>query len=267
MAGQRNRFIELIRYFESLGISVNIGKNKARGNQGLFIAKNGDKFRIDISKNVDDKNILSIMLHEFAHYIHYRYDSSLKSLNFIFNEVTDSDMEELLNVTVDKVPKNSALILYNKKGELKRNIKKCAETIKQYCPDFKLSLPYNPLEKKLKLPVKYLLKYDKIIYLNKVYSVEELENDFPDLKDYQCAYIRLKSLQRMASRVNSRINRMNKYYNTPTELWARFLELFFTDSLKADKLAPNLSQKFRKSLKAGKIEELSKVNKILHTMQ
>ena len=40
MVSERNRIIRLKEYFESLGIEVNIGKNKARGNKGFFRGTN-----------------------------------------------------------------------------------------------------------------------------------------------------------------------------------------------------------------------------------
>ena len=265
MVSERNGFIELVNYFESLGIDVNIGKNKARGNQGLFIAKQNQKFRIDISRNVDDSSKLAIMLHEFAHYVHYRYDSSLKTLDFVFDDISDAEMEELLRVTVEKVPKSFAQVLYDKKDEFSRNVKSLSAIIRKYYPDFKLSSPFKTIEKNINYPAKYLLKYDRIKYLNKIYSIENLEKEFEELSECQYAYIKLKANQRHIAKINSRINRLNKYYSATTELWARFCELFFTNSLRAEKLAPILSSKFKNTLSSNKIKELSIVNEILHT--
>ena len=263
MVSKRDRFIKLQNYFESLGITVNVGKNKARGNKGLFIAKNNKSFRIDISSEIDESSILSIMLHEFAHYVHYRYDSSLKSLDFIFDEISNEELEELLQVTVDKVPKEAAVILYNKKNEFNSKIKKLTKIISNYYPEFKISKPFKEIEKSLSLPAKYLLKYDRVKYFNKIYSVEYIERDFKNMPEYQYAYIRLKSLQRHVMRINAKINKFNKYYNSPTELWARFCELFFMNQYRAVKLAPKLSVKFINCINSCKIKELSEVNKIL----
>ncbi len=263
MASKRNGILKLTDYFESLGIIVNIGKNKARGNKGLFITKGGKNFRIDVSRKINESEILSIMLHEFAHYIHYMYDSSLCSLDFVFGDITDDELEELLKITVEKVPKDAANILYNKKNEFNQKIKFFSEYIKRYYPDFKLSKSYRAIEKSIKYPARYLLKHDRVSFLNKVYSVERLENDFDNLSECQCAYIRIKSLQRCIARINARINKLNKYYNKPAELWARFCELYFTDFAKAEQLAPLLTVKFRNILKSKKIKELSDVNEIL----
>ena len=77
MACERNRIVELIDYLSSLGIDVNIAKNKARGNKGFFRVKE-EKFRIDIAKGLSDDAVLSVLIHESAHFIHYQYDKKLK---------------------------------------------------------------------------------------------------------------------------------------------------------------------------------------------
>lgn len=266
MVSKRDCFIDFTNYLESLGINVNISKNKARGYHGLFIAKKGEPFRIDISKDVNESNVIPILLHEFAHYIHYRYDSSLSSLDFIFKDINDDEMEELLRVTVEKIPQNTAQSLYNKKNEVSDSIQQLAEIIRLEYPDFRLSKPYKQIEQTLKSPVRYLLKADRVKYLNKIYSIENLNEDFKSLTKCQAAYILLKSKQRFMSRINSRINKLNKYYNTPTELWARFCEMFFTDINKTKKLAPVLSLRFIDILNTNKIKELSDVNKILQNI-
>ena len=41
-------------------------------------------------------------MHEFAHYVHYTYDKTLKSLDFIIDE-NDELTEELIKLTVDSI--------------------------------------------------------------------------------------------------------------------------------------------------------------------
>ena len=96
MDDKRNIIIALKNYIESLGVVVNIGKTKARGNKGFFLNRGVGSYRIDISKNIDDDATLSTLLHEYAHYIHYKYDSSLKSLDFIFDDFSGDIKEELI---------------------------------------------------------------------------------------------------------------------------------------------------------------------------
>lgn len=225
MASERNRVTRLAEYITSLGVIVNIGKNKARGNKGIFCKKR-DGYRIDISENIDADSTLSTLLHEFAHYIHYCNDSTLSSLDFVFKDLSELEQEELIKITVQNVPKEFASSLYKCKQHYMLENKKLVSYIKAVYPNFKVSEPFKPIERLLKYPVKYLLKYDKIQVLTQIYAIDTLENDFKTLTEEQIAYIRLKSNQRQLARINSKINRLNKYYNQSSELWARFFELF-----------------------------------------
>lgn len=262
MVSKRNQFIELLEYIGKYGISVNIGKNKARGNKGVFCVKGNNNLRIDVSKNVSDEEKLSIVLHEFAHYVHYVHDRSLKSLKFIFDDITDTEMEELINVTVCTIPKEVAKNLYQQKYDVDRDIKSLSTVVRVSYPNFKLSTKNIEIENSIKYPLKYLLKYDRVKFQNKIYSVESLENDFPNEKTSDIAYIKLKSRQRFLTRINSKINRLNKYYNAPTELWARFCELYYLDNKKVNVIAPKLARKMKKVNDAYKISELVSLNKI-----
>ena len=263
MACQRNRISEITSYFKTLGIDVNIGKTKARGNRGIFLCSKG-KYRIDIAKDIPQDKILPILVHEFAHFVHYCYDSQMKTLDFIFDDLQDRNMEELINITVDRIPKSSAADLYNMKESLGINIKDLVSIIKASYPDFKLSSPYKNIEKTLKTPEKYLLKYDKILFFGRTYTTESLTKDFPNLTEEQKAYILLKSKRRALARINSRISKLNKYYNKPSELFARFSEVYFLEPDKANRLAPGLFNKINKKLNSNKIPELANLEKILN---
>jgi hypothetical protein len=69
--------LDLENYLKSCGIEVYVGKNNARGNKGYFKVKGAD-FRIDIAKGQSEDVILKTLAHEFAHFVHYYYDKSLK---------------------------------------------------------------------------------------------------------------------------------------------------------------------------------------------
>ena len=245
MVSQRNRVLELKKYLISLGIDINIGKNKARGHKGFFMHR-FDNYRIDVSKDLDDDGVLSVLLHEFAHYVHYSYDSSLKSLDFIFNNFSDDIREELIKITIEDVSKDFATSLYCKKDILEKEIKTLANEIKQTYPDFKLSEGYGKIEKNFSNPLKYLLKYDRVKIFNKLYSVENLDADF-SLNTEQKSYIILKSKQRFLKRINSRINKINRYYNNSSELFARFVEMYYMNPDKAHRLAPTACKIMRTS--------------------
>ena len=97
MASERNRILDIINYLESLGVKVNLSKNKAQGNKGFFKAV-GNSYRIDISKKLNQDEILGVLSHEFAHYVHYKYDKNLKSLSFVFENLDETILNEMINI-------------------------------------------------------------------------------------------------------------------------------------------------------------------------
>lgn len=244
MVGERNRVIELKEYLSSLGICVNIGKNKARGHKGIFMHRL-DFSRIDVSDDVEPEKVLSVMLHEFAHYIHYSYDKKLLSLDFIFDNFTDEIREELIKITVNEVPKDFAENLYRKKEHLGKELKKLSLQMKALNPDFKLSEKNKNIEKNIKYPFKYLLKYDRIKFMSQIYLVQEAEKY--NLGEVNLLYLQIKSKQRAIKRINSKISRLNKYYNNPTELFARFLDAYYTKQQQTFLTAPVACSYIKKS--------------------
>ena len=67
MVSKRDCIENIIDYLRTLNIEVNVAKNNARGNKGFFSAK-GFSYRIDVSKKIENEEILSVLAHEFAHY-------------------------------------------------------------------------------------------------------------------------------------------------------------------------------------------------------
>ena len=258
MVNQRNRIIELKKYIQSFGIDINIGKTKARGHKGIFM-HSFNNFRIDVSKNLDEESTLSVLLHEFAHYIHYSYDSTLKNLDFMFGNVSDDLMEELIKITVFDVPKDFASALYEKKNALHKEIKLLNQEFKQIYPEFKLSEKNKIIEKDFNQTLKYLLRYDRVKIYNKIYSVETLDKDFK-LSEIQKQYIILKSKQRCLRRINLKINKLNKYYNNPTELFARFFDMYYTKPERVKIVAPIAYAKMKNS----KIPQIRNLELILN---
>lgn len=247
MVSERDRIIDVVQYIESLGIEVNIGKNKARGNKGFF-KFDGSKFRIDIAKGQNEDAILKTLAHEFAHFVHYRYDKTLKSLNFIFDDSKDIT-KELLDITVEMIPKISVEPLFTKKEKLKTEISDLEKELD--------NLNLEILENKIKFsPLKYLLKYDRVKVFEgfsfKIYKVEDLNNN-TDIEKY----ILLRSKQRHLKRLNSKISRMNRYYNSPTELFARSFEMYATSRPSLKVIAPKIFEIFEENCKNPKIPELA----------
>ena len=170
MVSQRNRILELSNYLSSIGIEINIGKTKARGNNGVFIRKKS-LYRIDISKSVPAEKIDSVVLHEFAHYLHSLYDKNLSDLSFIFGELSDTELEELLSVTVNEVPKDFAREICEQRNIIQAEIKELAKILKESYPNFVLSTPCKEIERLIPKPLKYLIKYDQVKYNNQIVNL------------------------------------------------------------------------------------------------
>lgn len=258
MVDKRNSVIILKEYLEKSGISVNIGKNKARGNKGIFISKNKG-FRVDVAKDLDENAIISTLIHEYTHFVHYKYEKSLSTYAFLFDVACDEIKEELLKVSVHYVPKESAKTLFDLKDAVMSEIKDLEYNLKLRCGDFKRSKPLNFIEKNLKNPLKYFLKYDKIKLGKNIYSIDNIRNDFPDITDAEIFYLRLKSKQRLQKRITSKISRLNQYYNKPSELVARFAELYFTNNELAKALAPKCTEIMSKTT----VQEFKNLEKLL----
>lgn len=274
MFQKNNTKKELIKYFKSLGIEV-YTNTKARGHQGFFL--NG---RIDISKFTKEERVVPTLLHEFAHYIHQKLEPNMVktggSLEKLFNLSSVqlvsllAMQSELLNVT-SFVDQNSHMTKLNEhKALVKKKIKKQEEIIKKYYPNFMRSKKFKEFDKYIKkTKAKYLLKYDRVKFITpflrreEFYSISTIEQDFPDMPTAFCAYIRLKSAQKKQSRISARINRFNKYYAKPTELFARLVEGLYIDEARVRALAPHSTQRFFDLLEEGYYFELQDVFDLL----
>ncbi|MFR1673040.1 MAG: hypothetical protein ACLSWI_08870 [Candidatus Gastranaerophilaceae bacterium] len=257
---------ELIKYFKSLGIEVHTS-TKARGHQGFFL-----KNRIDISKNIPEYRIAPTLIHEFAHYIHSKIEPDMiktgGTLDKIFNSENFEFIDELIKVT-NFVDENSLCVrLYEHKDRVKKCIKDCEEIIKADYPKFMRSKKFREFDKYIKKSnAKYLLKYDRVKLIEggifrrktKLYSIDNIEKDFTDMPRAFAAYIKLRSFQKKQARISSRINKYKKYYQKPTELFARFVEGIYLDSEWVESIAPNTSEVFFKLLNEGYYLELSQV--------
>ncbi len=258
-----NRLKELIDYIESQGIIVNTN-TKARGHLGFFI--NG---RIDISKNTPENRIISTLLHEFAHYIHSKLETGIAktggTLNVLFNKKEDCKeiFEELVDVThfVDENSLHKKLSYH--KEQIKNKIKELDNEIKKEYPDFQRSKNFKKLEKLIKkTDAKYLLKYDMVkirgwlFQKPKIITIDTLETDFPELKPSIIAFIRLKSYQKKQTRISQRINKIERYYKKPTELFARFVEGVYIDEEIIKHLAPITYKRFNELLNDDYYKEL-----------
>ena len=258
---------QLIKYLKTLGLTVNT-VTKARGHRGFFLNN-----RIDISKNIEESRVVPTLLHEFAHYVHSKIEPDINKNGGTFTKIFNSDnpvyKNELSRVT-QFVDEDSRLVkLYNMKSEIKGEIEKEEKIIKGYFPDFKRSAPYKKIERFIKRSdMKYLLKFDKVkifdgllSFKTKIISVETLEGDFKDYDEYIYSYIRLKSYQRKFNRISSRINKYNRYYSKPTEMFARLVEGLYIDEEWVEALAPESVKRFYELLENGYYGELQNIIK------
>lgn len=256
---------QLIKYLESLGLMVNT-TTKARGHLGFFM-----KNRIDISRNVPKYRVIPTLLHEFAHYIHYGLEPDIAktggTFTKIFREENPVFETELFKVT-NFVDENSLCVrLFEHKARIKEQIKEYENIIKKDYPGFLRSKVFREFDKYIKKSnAKYLLKYDRVKILSgfwrkryQVLSVTSIEEDFPKMPAAFCAYIRLRSCQRKQKRVSSRINRIQKYYKRPTELFARLVEGLYIDKEWVCALAPYTTERFYMLLEEGYYNQLKYV--------
>lgn len=260
---------KLIKYFKSLGIEV-YTNTKARGHQGFFL-----KNRIDISKNTKEDRIIPTLLHEFSHYIHNKLESDTAKTGGTFERLFNlkstslslSTVEQELLAVTNLVDENSLypkLILH--KQQIKKKIKSLETRIREDYPNFMRSKKFREFDRYIKKSkAKYLLRYDRVKFVSpflrrvEIFSIDSLEKDFPEMSRAFCAYIRLKSTQKKQARVSAKINKLNKYYSKPTELFARLVEGLYMDEAQTQALAPHVTQLFFELLESGYYFELKDV--------
>lgn len=256
----------LIKYFKTLGLTVN-RSTKARGHQGFYL-----KNRIDVSKNTPPHRVIPTLLHEFAHYIHSQIEPDMPrtggTFMALFNEENPIFTKELLKVT-NFTDENSMFIkLYEHKDRIKNKIKEFETIIKADYPNFLRSKKFKEFDKYIKKSnAKYLLKYDRVKIIERgffkkkelIYTIDTLEQDFPDIPKAYAAYIRLHSLQKKQAKISAKISRYKKYYEKPAELFARLIEGLYLDKEWTEALAPYTCSCFYKQLQNGYYKELETV--------
>lgn len=289
---------QLIKYFKSLGIEV-YTNTKARGHQGFFLQNRIDISKFTKEERVVPTLLheFSHYIHQKLEPNMVKTGGTLEAL-FCFEErgkrkegtgngergtefnssvyrlpftvQQNVILQELLEVT-RFVDQNSHMTKLNEhKALMKQKIKKQEEIIKKYYPNFMRSKKFKEFDKYIKkTKAKYLLKYDRVRFITpflrreEFYSISTIEQDFPDMPTAFCAYIRLKSAQKKQGRISARINRLNKYYAKPTELFARLVEGLYIDEARVRALAPHSTQRFFDLLEEGYYFELQDIFEML----
>lgn len=249
---------ELINFIKSLGVEVNT-TTKARGYQGFYM-----KNRIDVSKNVSKDRFVPTLIHEFAHYVHSQIEPFVEktggTLEVLFDDKNISVYQDELYAVTNIVDKNSKCEkLKAHKNIIKNKIQSYEDKIKSTYPNFMRSKAFKEFDKYIKRSdARYLLKYDRVKLLKGflfkkyvVISVDNIEKDFEDMPIEFASYIRLKSCQKRQARVSARINKAQKYYSRPTELFARFVEGLYICPDEVKHTAPNTYKRFFELLQSG----------------
>lgn len=262
---------KLINYIKREGIDLRTD-TKARGNLGLF-----SENRIDIHKKLPDDKFIEVLLHEYAHVIHKQLEPDMAKTGGNLEVVFDTnDVEtikkELIDVT-HFVDENSLLLKYNaKKYAYKIKIKAYENLIKKEYPDFLKSKPFIPFEKYIKKSdARFLLRYDNIRIITpflrreKCYSIATIEKDFPHMPNSFVLYIKICSLSRKSRNIQKRKNKLKKYYERPSELFARFIQCLYKDERTLKELAPKSYKRFVELLDKNYYADLSNIIAILHS--
>ena len=165
---------------------------------------------------------------------------------------------------VETIPKENVKPIFDEKNNLQNQINILSKKIKNNYPDFKPSEKLNHLENIInKTPYKYLLKHDIVkivdLFSTKIYSLNNLKQIVPNVDDCIIDYLNLRSKQRKLKRINNKISKLNKYYNSTTELFARSIELFICNKEIAKTFAPNLTNHYENVIKMNKIPMLNDV--------
>lgn len=246
-----------VKYLKTLGIEVHT-TTKARGHQGFFCNN-----RIDISKNTPENRVMPTLMHEFAHYIHYNIEPDMPKTGGTFTALFKSDnpviLTELFKVTNFVDESSLCVRLTEHRGRIHEKIVEYDKIVKKYYPKFLRSKKFKEFDKYIKhSDAKYLMKYDRVKVMGgflgltpKIYTINTIEESFPDMSEAFAAYIRLKSCIKKQARITARINRLNKYYKRPTELFARFVEGLYLDREWVEAIAPFTCKKFFELLESG----------------
>ena len=255
---------EFINFLNKNKIEINT-HTKARGHLGIFF-----KNRIDVAKNLDECQSVRVMAHEYAHYIHSKIESDMAkthgNLEILFrSQAQDIEIiqKELYQLTL-QVDKNASLKKFSdERLRLKSFIDVEEQLIKSYYPAFTRTGQFKEFEKYIKRSkARFFQKYDRIKLVSpflrreEVYCIENIERDFPDIPEPFVAYLRLCSYKRRRAKLSRRINKYDKYYKQPSELFARFVESFFVDKRLATDYAPFATERFFNLLEMGYYFEL-----------
>lgn len=258
---------KIFEYLKNRNIAVST-KTKARGHLGFYSNE-----KITLSKTLPEERRISVLLHEFAHKIHSEIEpekfSKGGTLEKLFH-VTNPDIieKELLKVTSWVDENSKCLKLLEMKDEFEEKVKAYETEIRKEFPDFLKSKKFKEYEKyqrKTRCKSKYFLKYDHIKIVSpwfgrtEFYTIERLDEDFPDLPQNFKNYFYLLSNYRKQKKVQNKISKMKRYYKRPTELFARFVEGLLKDENTVSRIAPTAYAQYKALANLGYYNDLPKM--------
>lgn len=252
---------EIINFLTSIGISVHLN-TKARGHNG-FCTTN----RIDVSKKLPQDKIVDVLLHEFAHYVHFKLEPGLIKSQGTIEKLFNLENESVKSKLIESELYQISLIIFDNSSERKlKKLKKIIglkienerQIIKEEYPEFQSSKKFKEFDKYIKnSDARFLLRYDRvlikrgILFPDKLIGISTLETDFSNMPKAFKAYLRMKSYERHRNRLTAKLSKINRYLKYPTELFARFFQMYCCDNSGLKGLAPISYERF---------EELRKQN-------
>lgn len=182
--------------------------------------------KIEISKTIKKRKFVPTLLHEFSHYIHTKIEKNLLQTGGNIKAIFNLPTKDCDNETVKTFEEELFKVTnFVDSGSLCSILKSCREKL-----------------------------------INKI---DKLENKA--FKSQQALFynMELETLQKEKRRICRCINKYKKYYMTPAELFARFIEGLYLDGDKVKDVAPNAYNRFFNLLEKGYYHELKNVFHIL----
>lgn len=180
--------------------------------------------KIEISKAINKRKFVPTLLHEFSHYIHMKIEQNLLQ--------TGGNINIIFNLST----------------------KKDAENLKEEL--FKVT---NFVDKTSSCNI---LKSYKDKLSNKIVKLKQKKSRTNQA--FSNIEVKLEEVQKEKKRICRCINKYKKYYSTPTELFARFVEGLYIDCERVKNIAPESYKRFLNLLKNGYYCELKNVFEIIN---